>query len=44
MTDTAREYSTAIEILRRMWLVEREAGESVAEWLARTGRRKGVLA
>ena len=27
-----------------MWLTERRDGESVTEWLIRTGRRKGVLA
>ena len=41
---TAREYDEAINELRQMWLAERLPGESVAQWLERTGRRRGVLA
>jgi hypothetical protein len=44
MTDPAREYYDAIAMLRRIWLAERHDGETVADWLTRTGRRKGVLA
>lgn len=40
----AREYDEAINELRRLWLAERRDGESVAQWLERTGRRRGVLA
>lgn len=42
--DGAREYAEAIAALRRLWLVERRDGETVREWLARTGRLRGVLA
>lgn len=44
MSDPAREYYECIAMLRRLWLAERRADETVADWLARTGRRKGVLA
>lgn len=44
MSDGAKEYADAVEALRRLWLAERRDGETVAEWLVRTGRRKGVLA
>lgn len=40
----AAEYIATIEALRRVWMAERLAGESVADWLQRTGRRKGILA
>jgi sulfite reductase beta subunit-like hemoprotein len=40
----ANEYTATIEALRQMWLAERLPGESVAQWLERTGRRRGVLA
>ena len=39
-----REYRETIEAMRRLWLAERRDGESVAQWLERTGRRKGMLA
>lgn len=42
--DGAAEYDEAIRMLRRYWLAERLPGESVADWLVRTGRRKGMLA
>ena len=44
MTDPAREYYACVEALRALWLTDRRDGESVTEWLIRTGRRKGVLA
>jgi sulfite reductase beta subunit-like hemoprotein len=44
MTDPAREYYACVEALRALWLAERRDGETVADWLTRTGRRKGVLA
>lgn len=43
IVDPSREYYEAIAMLRRLWLAERLPGESAADWLLRTGRRKGVL-
>ena len=44
MSDPAREFTECIAALRALWLAERCDGETVADWLTRTGRRKGVLA
>lgn len=44
MTDPAREFTECIAALRALWLAERREGETVSDWLTRTGRRKGVLA
>lgn len=44
MNDAAREFTECIAALRALWLAERRDGETVADWLTRTGRRKGVLA
>jgi hypothetical protein len=41
MSDGAREYAEAIAAMRRIWLAERHDGETVAEWLRRTGRNRG---
>ena len=42
--DGAAEYEAAVAALRALWLTERRPDETVAAWLVRTGRRKGVLA
>lgn len=42
--DPAREYYEAIAALRCLWLAERHDGETAAEWLTRTGRRRGIFA
>lgn len=44
MTDPSREFTECIAALRALWLAERRDGETVSDWLIRTGRRKGVLA
>ena len=44
MGDPAREFTECIAALRALWLAERSDGETVSDWLIRTGRRKGVLA
>lgn len=44
MSDPAREFTECIAALRALWLSERREGETVSDWLTRTGRRKGVLA
>jgi len=44
VSDGAAEYAAAVAALRALWQAERRPDETVADWLVRTGRRKGVLA